>query len=139
MGRRYLLDTNIVLFSFSDRKDLMREVQNILDDYNNIFYVSATSVKEIIHLYNSGKLKRSRWKRTEDIVTDIKSANFELLPVKWEHLFTYAKLSTPKEHNDPNDHIIISQAIAERMILISSDRKFEQYGDQSLHFYFNDR
>ncbi|MDR0710789.1 MAG: type II toxin-antitoxin system VapC family toxin [Prevotellaceae bacterium] len=139
MNRRYLLDTNVVMFYFLNPKDLIREVQHILNDSNNIFYVSTTSVKEIIHLYNSGKIKRKRWKRAEAIVPDIKSAHFELLPVKWEHLSTYASLSTPKGHNDPNDHIIIAQAITERMILISSDRKFEQYGDQELHFYFNDR
>ncbi|MDR0566427.1 MAG: type II toxin-antitoxin system VapC family toxin [Prevotellaceae bacterium] len=139
MSRRYLLDTNIVLFSFSDRKELIRRVQNILNDYNNMFYVSTTSVKEIIHLYNSGKLKRSRWKRAEDIVADIENANFRLLPVNREHLSTYARLSTTKEHNDPNDHIIISQAITEQMLLISSDRKFGQYISQGLRFYFNDR
>ena len=139
MNRHYLLDTNIVMFFFLNPKDLIRKVQNRLNDSNNIFYVSTTSVKEIIHLYNSGKIKKSRWKRAEDIVPDIESAHFELLPVKREHLVTYATLSTPKEHNDPNDHIIISQAITERMILISSDRKFMQYINQDLRFIFNDR
>lgn len=139
MNRHYLLDTNIVMFFFLNPKDLIRKVQNRLNDSNNIFYVSTTSVKEIIHLYNSGKIKKSRWKRAEDIVPDIESAHFELLPVKREHFVTYATLSTPKEHNDPNDHIIISQAITERMILISSDRKFMQYINQDLRFIFNDR
>ena len=139
MNRHYLLDTNIVMFFFLNPKDLIRKVQNRLNDSNNIFYVSTTSVKEIIHLYNSGKIKKSRWKRAEDIVPDIESAHFELLPVKREHLVTYATLSTPKEHNDHNDHIIISQAITERMILISSDRKFMQYINQDLRFIFNDR
>ncbi|MDR2813885.1 MAG: PIN domain-containing protein, partial [Prevotellaceae bacterium] len=80
-----------------------------------------------------------RWKKAADILQDIKSAHFELLPVKWEHLYTYATLTTPKEHNDPNDHLIISQAIAEQMVLISSDRKFEYYIAQDLRFIFNDR
>jgi PIN domain nuclease of toxin-antitoxin system len=139
MNRHYLLDTNIVLFSFSNRKELIRTVQRILEDSNNIIYVSTTSVKEIIHLYNSGKIKIKRWKRAEDIVPDIQSAHFELLPVTWEHLVTYATLTTPREHNDPNDHIIISQAITERLSLVSSDRKFEQYLPQGLQFIFNDR
>jgi PIN domain nuclease of toxin-antitoxin system len=139
MERRYLLDTNIVMFYILNPRDLIRKVQNILNDYNNIFYVSTTSIKEIIHLYNSGKIKTTIWKRAEDIVPDIENANFRLLPVKREHLVTYATLSTPKDHSDPNDHIIISQAITERMFLISSDRKFEQYGKQNLYFIFNDR
>lgn len=115
-------------------------MQQILDDYGNLFYVSTTSVKEIIHLYNSGKIKKAKkWKTSKDIILDIETSNFRLLPVTREHLLTYAALSTPTWHNDPNDHIIISQAIAEGMFLISSDRKFEQYIDQDLHFIFNDR
>jgi PIN domain nuclease of toxin-antitoxin system len=101
--------------------------------------VSTTSIKEIIHLYNSGKIKTKIWKRVEDIIPSIEAANFRLLPVKREDLITYTTLSTPAGHNDPNDHIIISQAITERMILISSDRKFAQYIDQNLRFIFNDR
>ena len=43
------------------------------------------------------------------------------------------------EHNDPVDHIIISQAITERITLISSDQKFEDYIPQKLDFIFNSR
>jgi PIN domain nuclease of toxin-antitoxin system len=139
MNRHYILDTNIVMFYFLSPKELMRNVQHVLSDYSGLFYVSTTSVKELIHLYNSGRIKTAIWKRADDIVSDIEAANFHLLPVKREHLAIYAKLSTPKGHNDPNDHIIISQAIAEQMFLISSDRKFEQYIAQDLRFIFNDR
>jgi PIN domain nuclease of toxin-antitoxin system len=138
MERRYLLDTNIVLFTFLNPKDLARNVQDKLNDYNNLFYVSTTSVKEIIHLYNCDRIK-PQWKSAEEIVPAIEDSNFRLLPVKRGHLVTYAALSTPKWHNDPNDHIIISQAITEQMILISSDQKFEQYTAQKLRFIFNDR
>ncbi|MDR0559375.1 MAG: PIN domain-containing protein, partial [Prevotellaceae bacterium] len=70
---------------------------------------------------------------------DIEALNFELLPVKREHLVTYSNLSTTQSHNDPNDHVIISQAITERMILISSDQQFEYYTRQKLFFIFNSR
>jgi PIN domain nuclease of toxin-antitoxin system len=139
MNHHYLLDTNIVMFYFLNPTDLIRKVQNILNDYNNVLSVSTTSIKEIIHLYNSGRIKTTIWETAKDIVPDIEAASFHLLPVKREHLATYATLSTPKGHNDPNDHIIISQAITERMMLISSDQKFEQYLNQGLRFIFNDR
>jgi PIN domain nuclease of toxin-antitoxin system len=64
---------------------------------------------------------------------------FELLPVKKEHLATYATLSAAPDHNDPADHIIIAQAITEQMRLISSDQKFEHYTKQKLHLIFNSR
>ncbi|MDR3188047.1 MAG: type II toxin-antitoxin system VapC family toxin [Prevotellaceae bacterium] len=138
MERRHLLDTNTVLFFFTNRNELTQNVLDELEDYNNLLYVSVISVRELIHLYNHGRI-RTRWKQATDFLSDIKSSRFELLPLRWEHLVTYATLSTPKGHNDPNDHIIISQAITERMILISSDRKFEQYTAQRLQLIFNGR
>jgi PIN domain nuclease of toxin-antitoxin system len=139
MERRYLLDAQIVVLFFSDQRELTWYVRDKLNDYNNLFYVSTTSVKEIIHLYNCGRIKVKKWETAAEILPAIKEAYFELLPVKEKHLATYAMLSTPKGHNDPNDHIIISQAITEQMILISSDRKFEQYRNQDLRFIFNER
>ncbi|MDR0712046.1 MAG: type II toxin-antitoxin system VapC family toxin [Prevotellaceae bacterium] len=138
MERRYLLDAQIVVFYFSNRKELRRHVRDILEDYGNLFYVSTTTVKEVIHLYNNGRIK-TKWKTATEILPAMKAAYFELLPVKEEHLNTYATLSTPKGHNDPNDHIIISQAITEQITLISSDLQFEQYTAQKLRFVFNGR
>jgi PIN domain nuclease of toxin-antitoxin system len=135
---RYLLDTNIMLFSLHDPKELDRNVKNRLEDYNNIFYLSSISIQEIIHLYKRHKIE-TNWKKAEDILPSIWATNVEMLPVKREHLATYAKLKTAEFHNDPCDHIIISQAITENITLISSDRKFEVYTKQKLDFIFNDR
>ena len=134
---RYLLDTNIVLFFLFNRKELEREVLDLVTDYNNMLYVSAASVQEIIYKYKRNKIK-TRWKRPEEILPSIER-NFDILPVKKEHLVTYSKLSILDEHKDPVDHIIISQAITERITLISSDNKFEYYVSQKLDFVFNDR
>jgi PIN domain nuclease of toxin-antitoxin system len=134
---RYLLDTNIVLLFLFRPKELEKEVWDIISDLNNRSYLSTISIQEIIHLYKRNKI-RTKWKRAEDIVPSI-NASFEILPVKKEHLQTYSKLSTWESHNDPNDHIIISQAITEKIILISTDRKFEKYLTQKLDFIFNSR
>jgi PIN domain nuclease of toxin-antitoxin system len=122
---RYLLDTNIVLFALHNSKELERKVDELLTDYSNLLYVSTISIQEIIHLYKRDKIK-TIWKKPEDILPSIEM-NFEILPVKKEHLITYSKLSTLNEHNDPYDHVIISQAITERIVLISSDQKFKHY------------
>ena len=134
---RYLLDTNIVLFALHNSKELERRVDNLLTDYSSLLYVSTISIQEIIHLYKRNKIK-TKWRIPEDILPSIEK-NFEILPVKREHLVTYSGLSTPKEHNDPYDHVIISQAITERITLISSDNEFEGYISQKLDFIFNDR
>ena len=135
---RYLLDTNIVLFLLSNQNELEKVVWDLIDDYSNRFYVSTASVQEIIHLYKKNRIKTG-WKRAEDILPSIESANIEILPVKKEHLMVFASLSVPANHNDPNDQVIISQAIAGKYTLISSDRKFESYTKQRLEFIFNCR
>ena len=135
---RFLLDTNILVFSLFNPKELEREVIDILNDFNNRLYVSTASVQEIIYKYKRNKIK-TRWKNVEEILPSIDNVHFELLPVKREHLVTYSKLSILNEHNDPVDHIIISQAITEKITLISSDNKFEYYIPQKLDFIFNDR
>jgi PIN domain nuclease of toxin-antitoxin system len=135
---RYLLDTNIVLFSLFNPNELEKVTLDLLDNYNNCFYVSTISIQEMIHLYKRNKIKTT-WKKVDDILPAIEVAHFEILPVKKEHLITYSKLSTPEYHNDPNDHVIISQAITEKLVLISSDHKFEEYVKQKLDLIFNSR
>jgi PIN domain nuclease of toxin-antitoxin system len=118
--------------------ELDRHVQEILDDLNNLFYVSAVSVHEILMLYNSGRF-RKKWRDSSEIVPSIKAMNYQLLPVKWEHFAAYAALQPVANHNDPFDHLIIAQAIAERMPLISSDSKFKYYVNQKLTLIENER
>ncbi|OAV64571.1 PIN domain protein [Bacteroidales bacterium Barb6] len=89
----------------------------------------------MIHLHKKEKIETD-WKKAEDILPAIDKA-FEILPVKKEHLMTYSKLAAAKSHNDPNDHLIISQAITERITLISTDREFRHYTKQKLSFIFN--
>ena len=134
---RYLLDTNIVLFSLFSPKELERKVDDLLTDYYSLFYVSTISIQEIIYLYKRNKIK-TKWRKSEDILPSIET-KFEILSVKKEHLITYSNLSIMNEHNDPYDHVIISQAITERITLISSDGKFEDYIPQKLDFIFNSR
>jgi PIN domain nuclease of toxin-antitoxin system len=128
----------VVLFLLAERDELSLRVREITEDYNNVFYVSVISVVEMTHLVKAGKF-RGKWKSPEEIMPALAEANFILLPIKPEHLVTYATLETAQSHNDPFDHIIISQAITERMTLISSDHKFKDYANQKLTLIFNKR
>jgi PIN domain nuclease of toxin-antitoxin system len=138
MDRRYLLDTNIVLFALLDENEIEQSVRDILDDYNNLFYVSIVSVQEMILLVSGGRFYK-KWKTAAEVLPSVEAMNYHLLPLKREHIVTYAMLEPVAGHNDPFDRIIISQAIAERMTLISSDRKFKEYVKQKLTFIENER
>ena len=52
---------------------------------------------------------------------------------------TYSTLPLFDEHRDPNDRLIIAQAISDKIALVSSDRKFDMYEKYGLEFVFNRR
>ena len=139
---RYLLDTNIFVFLAADSHRLSKDVYAIIEDYSNLLYISAESVKELIVLVRNNKVRFKQWKTQVQMIEAIEHEfGIKILPIKKEHLLTYARLTInePQEHRDPSDHIIISQAITESIPLISSDRKFHFYMEQGLDFIFNER
>jgi len=81
-----------------------------------------------------------RWKSVEAMVTSIeKEFYIKILPLKKEHMQTYARLeiNEAQGHKDPSDHVIIAHAITEHLPLISSDTRFEFYRAQGLDLIFN--
>jgi len=114
------------------------DVKNILDDYENIIYVSSESIKEFVHLVQNKKfvLKKDFYLLN---VFDLVENKFGLI-VKYitkEHLHTLTKLALVEGHNDPSDRLIISQSLTEKMPLISSDTKFPKYRKQGLDLIVN--
>ena len=139
---RYLLDTNIFIYLVIDPDQLSRDVKAILDDYDNTFYMSSESVKELIVGFNSGKLVSRFWDTAAKMVKYITNRYFiRILPVGEEHMDTYARLTLnlAEDHRDPSDHVIIAHAITNGMPLVSSDRKFKFYEDQGLELVFNEK
>ena len=61
------------------------------------------------------------------------------VPVTEKHLDDYEALPMYEDHRDPNDRLIIAQAISDRTALISSDHKFKLYEKYGLEFFFNKR
>ncbi|HWK58494.1 MAG TPA: type II toxin-antitoxin system VapC family toxin [Parapedobacter sp.] len=138
---RYLLDTNIVAFIISGEYDrISADVAMILDDYASQQYVSSVSVVELLQLYRIKKIFPKNVKRATEIIDIIeKDLHIEILPFTKQHTNTLSILQIADRHNDPFDHAIISHAITEKLTLVSSDRKFEDYTTQKLKFVFNRR
>lgn len=137
-----MLDTNILVYAIIDRDYLSPDVKAILADYDNTFYVSAESVKELIVLFRKKKIGSKVWKDAKELVRSLTDDYYlTVLPVDNEVMKTYASLTIndAAEHKDPSDHIIVSHAITLRMPLISSDGKFEFYRKQGLDLVFNEK
>jgi len=141
---RYLLDTNVLVCLISGEYDkISPDVFSILKDYESQLYVSSVSVIELLQLYRIGKIdnrKRKKYKTALELQQAIENEfNIIIKPFAKEHTKTLSKLEIANNHNDPFDHAIISHAITEKLILVSSDTKFKYYTPQKLNFVFNKR
>ncbi len=136
---RYYLDTNILIFFFVYPDEINRDVLRIIDDYENLLCTSSVCVQEMIHLYQAGKLKSKKIKYADDILGLIEQAEIKIVPVNEKHLKEYARLPLYDGHSDPNDRLIIAQAISDKLPLISSDLKFALYTKNRLLFVRNKR
>ena len=116
-----------------------RNVRDIISDYENIFYISSIAMRELVKLYNDGELKSPKYKSSKDLFAFADELNYEIKPFTKQHVMTYGQLLPAEEHKDPNDHMIISQAISDKIPVISSDKKFKSYENQGLQFVFNKR
>jgi PIN domain nuclease of toxin-antitoxin system len=134
---RYLIDTN-VLANFALEDHISNMVMTILDDCENQIYVSSESVKEFIQLIQTQRIVLKKSLQTLDVFDLIENEfGFHVKFVSKEHLRMLAKLETVEGHNDPNDRLIIAQAITEKTPLISSDKKFPKYTRFGLEFISN--
>ena len=134
---RYLIDTNVFI-KITDDYDISDDTKNILDNYENIIYVSSESIKEYVHLVQNGKIVPKKEIRSLNVFDLIENTlGFNVKYVNKEHLNTLAELELVENHNDPSDRLIISQAITEKMPLISSDTKFPKYRKHGLNLIYN--
>ena len=139
---RYYLDTNILVFLLFDKnlkENLSREVLTILSDYGNLFFASSIAIRELVYLYNSSYYKTNKYKNTDEIFNAIDAMRIEIKPFTQHHVKAYSSMTFAANHKDPNDHMIIAQAISDKIQLISSDTEFQFYEEQKLKFIFNKR
>ena len=133
---RYLIDTDIFIFQATDPQQLNRDVAEILGDYENLIYISTESLRELIIHYNNKALLRKYWKTKRDMLRSITTQyGLQILPLTPDVMYTYAKMNL--YHNDPSDHVIIAQAIAMKMPLISDDNRFPDYRKEGLELIEN--
>ena len=87
------------------------------------------------------RLARLDWTKDEreSLVKSIFETGIKIEQVTTKHLSELASLPIYDDHRDPNDRMIIAQAISDKVSLISSDRKFSRYCRYGLDFIFNER
>ncbi len=116
----YLLDTQVFLWCLIDSPRLTTKAREIIIDPKNAVYVSAVSSWEIAIKKSIGKLKAP-----DNIDEIVDKMGFLKLPVYLYHADFLSKL--PMHHRDPFDRMLIAQAIAEDLLIITADRRFKEY------------
>ena len=116
----YLLDTNALIWSLTDRKKLKPEIIEILADSSNDVSVSFISLWEITIKQSYGKLYVS-----DKLVKDIEEVGYNIINPNVSYLEDYSKL--PFHHRDPFDRMLIATARCENMKIITADRIFSSY------------
>jgi PIN domain nuclease of toxin-antitoxin system len=119
----FLLDTHTFLWFVSGDPNLPSSVRNKIIDVNQSCFLSSASLWEITIKRQIGKLDLNI--SLEELFEYIDRNQFEIIPITYDHLLTLSNL--PFHHRDPFDRLIVSQAIAENLIVISKDKGLKKY------------
>jgi len=105
-----------------DDRRLSRAAGAALDDGTNQLFVSVVTGYEIVYKQQSGRLPSA----PDDLTRRLQQAGVFVLPLSLDHALAAAALPGP--HRDPWDRIMIAQASAERLTVVSVDPQFARYG-----------
>jgi len=122
---RCLLDTHIVIWAMVGSHKLSRQAQAMLEDPDNIFYVSSASVWEtaIKHAIKPAEIPVT----SEQMIRFCRNSGIIELPIRHAHSQRTATL--PPYHSDPFDRMLIAQALEDGLKLMTHDGKLPPYGD----------
>ncbi|MCZ4221683.1 type II toxin-antitoxin system VapC family toxin [Pedobacter sp. SJ11] len=122
------MDTHIFLFFINGDKSIQKETVNVINNPNTDIYLSIVSIWEIVIKMNIGKLKLKD--DVNSIYILLSNYNIKILDLKEHNFKIYSAL--PLIHKDPFDRMIISQAIAEDLTIISDDQYIRNYPNLKL-------
>jgi PIN domain nuclease of toxin-antitoxin system len=121
---KILLDSHVLIWAVDDPSKLGPQADLALRDSNNELLVSAGTIWELAIKIGLGKLSLSlpfrQW--MAKAITDL---GLTTLPITVEHADELSKL--PNHHGDPFDRLLIAQARAEGLTIVSGDTAFDLY------------
>jgi PIN domain nuclease of toxin-antitoxin system len=120
---RYLLDTSVFLWLIFDQPSYSMRAAHLFRDTENTFFLSAVSVWEIVQKYMLGKLILHI--NPVHIPEQRKLHFIDELPLDEESCLRLRDL--PPIHKDPFDRMLVCQAIAHGLIILTPDKDIRQY------------
>jgi PIN domain nuclease of toxin-antitoxin system len=120
-----LLDTDALLWWLANDPALGKRARSAIADMRNTVLVSAASAWEITTKVRLGNLAGAAG-LASDFTGHVEREGFEALPISLDHAARAGLLAGA--HKDPFDRMLIAQAQAENLPLVSNEKLFEAYG-----------
>ena len=118
---KLLLDTHVLLWAAIDSPRIQTLRPRLLSADNEVFF-SVASLWEIAIKTSLGKLQADATTIRESALAN----GFAELPISGPHALRVGSL--PWHHRDPFDRLLVAQAAAEPMWLLTADEKLLAYG-----------
>jgi PIN domain nuclease of toxin-antitoxin system len=119
---RLLLDTHVFLWAVADSPLLKPAARRIIESADEVF-VSAASIWEVAIKARLGKIQGD----PRDLIDAIGASGFVELPVTAAHAAGVSLLDP--HHQDPFDRLLVAQALAEPLRLLTADVALARYTD----------
>lgn len=119
---KLLIDTHIYIWLAENSQRLDLKIKQQIEKSSEV-YISIASVWEIAIKRSLGKLEFEQ--TMYQIFKSFNDQKINLLQISKRHLEILETL--PLHHRDPFDRLIIAQATAEGMTIVSQDQHFSSY------------
>ena len=132
---KLLLDTHIAIWTIEDNAQLSGKARWLINDIGNDIFCSAVSAWEVAikHAVHPERM----FIDGAGFISYCEKSGFAELPVSERHVKALETLRRPASepnHNDPFDRMLISQAKADNMLLITHDRLIAAYEEDCILF-----
>lgn len=114
---RLLLDTHVLLWWLNDRPRLSSKARDATADRRGEVFVSAATPWEVSVKHRIGKLSENGAR----LLAELDRLVIPVLVPTASHYAVLEGLSLL--HRDPFDHLIVAQAIADGLTLVTADRQ----------------
>lgn len=120
---RFLLDTHTLIWFLNGDKALSSKARKSIESDQVENYVSIASLWEMAIKISLDRLELNA--SFMEIGQQISENNFQILPISLKDTVIISNL--PFHHRDPFDRMIISQAVNNKLTVISKDSHFNYY------------
>ena len=125
---RYLLDSNAFIWAKEEPQRLSSQARQEFSAPENRLFVSVATLWELGIKASKGKLPSYAYMLAhgpQALQRSLAESRLELLQIELQHVV--AAYNLPRHHGDPFDRLLIAQALAEHLVVITSDDAFRRY------------